>query len=90
MQCGDPGSIPGLGRSPGGRHSSPFQYFLPGKCHGWRILVSYSPWTGLSDFTSFSPGNGGVMDMFIILTEVMVSRVINMSILNLAKLHTCK
>ena len=23
---GDPGSIPGLGRSPGGQHGNPFQY----------------------------------------------------------------
>ena len=30
----DAGSIPGLGRSPGGRHGSPLQYFA------WRI-----PWT---------------------------------------------
>ena len=31
----DPGSIPGLGRSPGGGHGNPFQY-----CHAWR-----TPWT---------------------------------------------
>ena len=39
---GDPGSIPGLGRSPGEGNGTPV--FLPGKSHGWRILVGYSPW----------------------------------------------
>ena len=39
---GDPVSIPGLGRSPGEGYSNPLQY-LPGKSHGWRSLVGYSP-----------------------------------------------
>ena len=43
--AGDPGLIPALERSPGGGHSNPLQYFLPGKSHGWRSLASYSPWT---------------------------------------------
>ena len=30
--AGDPGSLPGLGRSPGGGHSIPV--FLPGEFHG--------------------------------------------------------
>ena len=38
------GSIPGLGRSPGGGHGNPLQYFLPGKFHGQRSLAGYSPW----------------------------------------------
>ena len=33
---GDLGSIPGLGR--------PTPVLLPGKSHGWRSLVVYSPW----------------------------------------------
>ena len=41
--AGDPGSIPGLGRSPGeGRQST--TVLLPGKSHGQRSLVGYSPW----------------------------------------------
>ena len=36
--AGDSGSIPGLGRSPGGGNSNPG--FLPGKSHGQRSLVS--------------------------------------------------
>ena len=38
------GSIPELGRSPGGGHSNPLQYFLPGESHGQRSLAAYSPW----------------------------------------------
>ena len=41
---GDPGSVPGLGRSPGEGHVNPLQLFLPGEPHGQRSLVDYSPW----------------------------------------------
>ena len=40
----DSGSVPGLGRSPGGGHSNPVPVFLPGESHGQRMLVGYSPW----------------------------------------------
>ena len=40
--AGYPGFIPGLGRSPGEGYGNPLQ-FLPGKSHGQRSLVSYSP-----------------------------------------------
>ena len=51
--AGDPGSIPGLGRSPGEGNGNPLG-FLPGESHGQRNLVGYSPWghkcqTQLSD-----------------------------------------
>ena len=39
----DPGSIPGLGRSPGEGNGNPLQY-LPGEFHGQRSLVGYSLW----------------------------------------------
>ena len=40
----DTGSMPGLGTFPGvGKGNLP-QYFLPGKFHGQRSLVGYSPW----------------------------------------------
>ena len=42
--AGDPGSIPGSGRSPGRRQWHPTPVFLPGKFHGLRSLVNYSPW----------------------------------------------
>ena len=41
---GDPGSIPGLGRSPGEGNGNPLQYFFPGEFHGQRSLVGCSPW----------------------------------------------
>ena len=43
--AGDPGSIPGLGRSPGERNGNPLPtpVLLSGKSHGWRSLVGYSP-----------------------------------------------
>ena len=40
--AGDPGSIPGSGRSPGEGNGIPV--FLPGKPHGQRNLVGYRPW----------------------------------------------
>ena len=52
---GDLGSVPGLGRSPGGGHGNSFQYSCLDNPHGQRSLVGYSPRdhkelsTGLSD-----------------------------------------
>ena len=40
---GDPGSIRGLGRSPRGGHSNPFQNSCLENPHGQRSLVGYSP-----------------------------------------------
>ena len=40
---GDLGLILGMGRSPGGGHGNPLQYFLPGESHGQRSWASYSP-----------------------------------------------
>ena len=42
--AGDPGSIPGSGRSPGEGNGNPLPVFLPGESHGRRRLVGYSPW----------------------------------------------
>ena len=42
--AGDLGSIPGLGRFPGGGHGNPFQYSCLENPHGQRSLVGYSPW----------------------------------------------
>ena len=41
--AGNLGSIPGLGRSPGGGHGNPLQYFCLENPHGQRSLVGYSP-----------------------------------------------
>ena len=43
---GDLGSIPGLGRSPGGGHGNPLHYSCLENPHGQRSLVGYSPWGG--------------------------------------------
>ena len=42
---GDLGSIPGLGRSPGGRHGNPLQYSCLENPYGQRSLAGYSPWS---------------------------------------------
>ena len=41
---GDLGSIPRLGRSPGGGHGNPLQYSCLENPHGQRNLAGYSPW----------------------------------------------
>ena len=40
---GDLGSIPGSGRSLGGRKWQPTPVFLPGESHGQRNVVGYNP-----------------------------------------------
>jgi len=42
--AGDLGSIPVLGRSPGGGHGNPLQYSCLENLHGQRSLAGYSPW----------------------------------------------
>ena len=37
-------SVPGSGRSPGGRNGYPLQYSSLGESHGQKSLVGYSPW----------------------------------------------
>ena len=48
---GDLGSIPGLGRSPGGGHSNPCQYSCLENPHRQRSLVGSSPWGLKEDMT---------------------------------------
>ena len=43
VNAGDTGSIPESRRSFGGRIGNPTPVFLPGKFHGQRILMGYSP-----------------------------------------------
>ena len=42
--AGDLASIPGLGRSSGGRHGNLLQYSCLENPHGQRSLEGYSPW----------------------------------------------
>ena len=44
MQCGRPGFSPWVGKIPWRRKWQPTPLLLPGKSHGWRSLVDYSPW----------------------------------------------
>ena len=41
--AGDPSSIPESGRSPGGGHGNPLQYYCLENPHGQRSLAGYSP-----------------------------------------------
>jgi len=47
--AGDQGSIPGLGRSPGGKDGKPLQYSSLENPHGQRSLAGYGPRTQLSN-----------------------------------------
>ena len=55
--AGDPGSIPGLGRSPGGGHDNPLQYSCLENPHGQRSLAGYSPWSRTESDTTEQVGS---------------------------------
>ena len=44
LQCGRPGFDPWVRKIPWRRKWHPTPVLLPGKFHGWRSLVGYSPW----------------------------------------------
>ena len=44
LQCGRPGFNPWVGKIPWRRKWQPTPILLPGKFHGLRSLVCYSPW----------------------------------------------
>ena len=55
--AGDAGSIPGLGRFPGGGHGDLLHLFLPGEFLQQRSLVGCSPWVCKeSDMTEHTRG----------------------------------
>ena len=76
--AGDLGSIPGLGRAPGGGHGNPFQYSCLENPHGQRSLVSYSPWGHKESDTTERLNTQlwyiGTVDIYtiVILFEVMI------------------
>ena len=45
LQCRRPGFDPWVGKIPWRRKWQPTLVLLPGKSHGWRSLVGYSPWS---------------------------------------------
>ena len=47
--AGDLGSVPGLGRSPGGAHGNPLQYSCLENPHGQRSLAGVVPGVSESD-----------------------------------------
>ena len=49
LQCGRPGFDPWVGKVPWRRKWQSTPVLLPGKAHGWRNLVGYSPW-GCKDY----------------------------------------
>ena len=44
LQCGRPRFDPWVGKIPWRRKWQSTSVFLPGKAHGWRSMVGYSPW----------------------------------------------
>ena len=52
---GDLGSIPRLGRSPGGEQDNPLQYSCLENSHGQRSLVGDSPWDRKESDTAEQP-----------------------------------
>ena len=44
LQCGRPGFDPWVQKIPWRKKWHPTPELLPGKSHGWRSLVGYSPW----------------------------------------------
>ena len=88
---GDPGSIPGLGRSPGEGNGNPPQYSClenPMDGGAWSATVHgvTKSWTQLSDFTFFT-----VRNLSILLRKVqsgMISAVLSLSVMsNSLQLH---
>ena len=69
---GDQGSIPGLGRSPGGGHGNTLQYFGLENAHGQRNMAGYSPWVRVPpcDFMNYSTPGCSVLNYLPELTQI--------------------
>ena len=65
-KAGDLGSIPGLGRPPGGGHGNLLQYSSLENPHGQRDLAGYSPWGRKELDTTERLSTGVVMDMAVV------------------------
>ena len=55
LQCGTPGLDPCVGKILWSRKWQPTPVLLPGKSHGWRSLVNYSPWGHKESFSFWFP-----------------------------------
>ena len=61
--AGGLGSIPGLGRSPGGGHGKWLQYSSLENPHGQSSLTGYSPWSCKRSDTTEQPSTSTCMDV---------------------------
>ena len=68
---GDPSSIPGLGRSPGGGHGNPFQYSCLENPHGQRSLAGYSP-RGHKDSDMTEPLSPLLLMLYIYICYILI------------------
>ena len=73
---GDLGSIPGLGRSPGGVHGNPIQYSCLESPHGQRSLADYnSPWghkeSNMTERLSIYDAIPNYFDLFYFFPEIL-------------------
>ena len=57
------GSVPGLGRSPGGGHGNPLQYSCLENPHGQRSLVGCSPWGRKESDTAERPSTAQLREV---------------------------
>ena len=68
---GDLGSIPGLERSPEGRHGNPLQYSCLENPHGQRSLVGYHAW-GLKELDTIKQVNFNINMMITDIISIML------------------
>ena len=75
------GSIPGLGRAPGGGHGNPFQYSNLENPHGQSSLADYSPWDSKeADMTEWlSPQHNVCLLSFLFLSHTLKLSVLGLS-----------
>ena len=67
----DLGSIPGLGRSPGGGHGNPLQYSCLENPRGQRSLAGYSPWGRKESDITFQLNNNSDIGYIVDTQEIL-------------------
>ena len=76
LQCGRPGFKPCVGKISWRRKWQPTPVFLPGKSHGWRSLVGYSPWGHKeSDMTERLHSHGPSLEVSNISAHIWLARI---------------
>ena len=74
-QTGEAASIPGSGRSPGEGNGNPLQW-VPGKSHGHRSLVGYSPRGSKDLYTTEWLSNNSIYNTYEIKNQIKMGRTI--------------